>query len=295
MITFSFIGILNIGFNLFIAKPSAQRIKEILNYQSLIKNSLNPIKDFSIDVIEFKNVSFKHENSDLLVLKNINFVIKKNQTLGILGQTGEGKSTIINLLARFFDVTSGEILINNINIKEYDINKLREKISIVFQDSVLFKGTIRSNLTSFNKNIDDQEIYNALEKSDIYNFVNGLEDKLNHKVEPKGTNFSGGQKQRLSIARALLKQPELLILDDATSAVDATTEKKIKTAINETLGMTKIIISQKISSIKDCDFIAVIEKGKLSALSSHEQLLKTNKTYKNIFESQNSMIEVTNE
>ncbi|UWV82848.1 ATP-binding cassette domain-containing protein [Mycoplasmopsis cynos] len=189
MITTSFLGILGIGFNLFVSYPSAKRLKEILNYDCAIKNSSKAIKDFNINKIEFQNVFFKYQNSKKYILENLNFTIDKNTSFGILGQTGSGKSTIINLLARFYDTTEGRILINDIDIKNYDLEELRDKISIVFQENILFKGTIKTNLTSFNDSNSDQAIINALKKANIYDYVTSLESNINAKISKKERIF----------------------------------------------------------------------------------------------------------
>ncbi|WP_223212174.1 ABC transporter ATP-binding protein [Mycoplasmopsis canis] len=291
MITSSFLGILNIGFNLFIAVPSSKRLKELLNHETEIKNSHNPITVFDIDTIEFRNVWFKYPSNTQFTLKNLNFKVSKDSSFGIISKTGEGKSTMLKLFARFYDVSDGEVLINNINIKEYDVAKLREKIGIVFQENILFNGTIESNFKLMDPKITDEEIWDSLKKADMYEFVQSHPDKLGMKINPKGSNFSGGQRQRLSIARALLKKPKLLILDDATSAVDSKTEKSLKTTINNIEQCIKIIVSQKISTLKDSDKILVLENGEISDIDNHENLLKNNKFYKDIFDSQNSVIE----
>lgn len=291
MITASFLGILHISYNIFIAIPSSKRLKEILNHEVKITNIPNAIKDFEIQKIEFKNVSFKYDKNPQNTLSNLNFVIDKNTSLGIIGQTGEGKSTLVNLLARFYDVTEGEILINDINIKQYDLDTLRQKISIVFQENILFSGTIRSNFKLVKHDANDQEIYQVLQKAQIYDFIYNSPDQLETKVNQKGSNFSGGQRQRLAIARALIKDPNLLILDDATSALDFKTEQQVKDTLRQINHSIKIIISQKINSIKDCNKIIVLERGKIASIGKHQDLLKTSELYHKIYKYQNSILE----
>ena len=267
------------------AGVSRKRIDAILTYKSSIISGEETGEDNK--VIEFKNVCFSYkENSDHYALTNLNFSLEKGQTLGIIGGTGSGKSTVINLIERFFDPSKGEILYKGINIKDYDLSKLREEIGLVNQKSSLFKGTIRSNFLMANPNATDEEITEALKKAEAYEFVSKYENYIDHEVNEGGTNFSGGQKQRLCIARGLIKNPELLILDDSTSALDLLTDKKIRTTLSELKDMTKIIVSQRVATIADSDLIILLDKGQVVGFGSHEQLLNSCLIYKEIYESQ---------
>lgn len=267
------------------------RVSEILEVNpSLIENN-NELSITSVDkrkpLIEFRNVYFTYNNSQEYSLKNISFKINKNETVGIIGGTASGKSTIINLLCRFYDTTKGEILINGINVKNYSFKELRNLISLVPQKSVLFSGTIRSNLELGNKNLNDKELKRVLDISMASDFVNKLEDKYDAKVLKGGKNFSGGQKQRLSIARALAKNSEILILDDSLSALDFATDLQVRKKLKEEVkNKTIIMISQRASSLKNADKIIVLDNGEVKAIGTHDELLDTCYVYKEIYYSQ---------
>ena len=236
-------------------------------------------------LIKFDNVSFSFNDGDDF-LSNLDFEIRKGETFGIIGGTGSGKSTIINLIERFYDVSKGEILYKGIPLKEYDLNALRSDIGLVNQKSSLFKGTIKSNFLMSKKATTDEEIETALKEAEAFEFVSKYEDGIDHEVNEGGTNFSGGQRQRLCIARALLRKPEILILDDSTSALDLLTDKKVRTNISSYKEMTKVIVSQRVSTIQNADYILVLEGGKVVGLGKHEDLLKTSPIYREIYETQ---------
>ena len=265
-----------------------KRIDGVLAIEPKIVNVDNP-KTSSVNkgeqLIKFDNVSFSFNDGDDF-LSNLDFEIRKGETFGIIGGTGSGKSTIINLIERFYDVSKGEILYKGIPLKEYDLNTLRNDIGLVNQKSSLFKGTIKSNFLMSNKNASDEDIKSALKEAEAFEFVNKYEDGIDHEVNEGGTNFSGGQRQRLCIARALLRKPEILILDDSTSALDLLTDKKVRTNISSYKEMTKIIVSQRVSTIQDADYILVLEGGKVVGLGKHEDLLKTSPIYREIYETQ---------
>ncbi|MEA4134211.1 ABC transporter ATP-binding protein [Mycoplasma sp. 2704] len=286
MVSGSLMGIMNVLSQILMSIPASKRIKEILNYVPTILDAKDAIKHNVIADIEFKNVSFAYANSSHQALKNINLRIPANSSFGIIGQTGSGKTTLINLIPRFYSVKDGAILIDGININKIQKDNLRQQISVVFQDSTLFKGTIRENMLFANPDATDEQIYQALSEANIYDYVYGLEDKLDHVVEQRGRNFSGGQKQRLAIAQSLLKQPKILILDDSTSALDSKTENHVKNAVSKLKNCTKIIIAQKISSIKDCDNIILLQDGKIQIQGNHEYLLKHSKYYNELYQSQ---------
>ncbi|MEA4190844.1 ABC transporter ATP-binding protein [Mycoplasma sp. 2248] len=286
MVSGSLMGIMNVLSQILMSIPASKRIKEILNYVPTILDTTDAIKHNVIGDIEFKNVSFSYTNSSHQALKDINLRIPANSSFGIIGQTGSGKTTLINLIPRFYSVKDGAILIDGININKIQKDNLRQQISVVFQDPTLFKGTIRENMLFANPDATDEQIYQALSEANIYDYVYGLEDKLDHVVEQRGRNFSGGQKQRLAIAQSLLKQPKILILDDSTSALDSKTENHVKNAVSKLQNCTKIIIAQKISSIKDCDNIILLQDGKIQIQGNHEYLLKHSKYYNELYQSQ---------
>ncbi|MDY2728149.1 MAG: ABC transporter ATP-binding protein [Candidatus Onthovivens sp.] len=270
------------------AITSTKRIDSLLIKESSIINSKKynhlKIKNGG-NLFEFKDVDFAY-NSTKYALKNLNFTIKKGEKIGIIGSTGSGKSTIVKLLERYYDVTSGALLYKGFDIKDYDIDSLRDEISLVSQKSVLFNGTIKSNMLISKDNASDIEIIDALKKSEAFSFVEKYEDSIDHEVLEGGKNFSGGQKQRLSIARALLKDSEVLILDDSTSALDYLTDSKIRQRLFADEDKTIILISQRSSSLQNCDKIIVLENGKIDGIGTHEELLKTSSVYVEIYNSQ---------
>lgn len=271
------------------AFSSQKRIDQLLQSETSIVN-YSKYKDISLnygdEFINFENVSFKYEDDGNEVISNINFKINKGEKIGIIGGTGSGKTTLIKLIERFYDVTSGQLLYKGHNIKDYDLDKLHQEISLVNQRSVLFNGTIKSNILIGKKDATDEEIINALKNSEAYKFVKEYSDFIDHKVYENGKNFSGGQKQRLSLARALIKDSELLILDDSTSALDYLTDKNVRENINKMKDLTVIFISQRTSSIQHCDKIIVVDNGKIDAIGTHEELLNTSLIYKEIYDSQ---------
>ncbi len=266
---------------------SATRINEVLETDSEIKETENPIIKVQDGSIEFKNVSFAYPLSSEKSLSNVNLEIKSGETIGIIGSTGSSKSTLVQLLPRLYDATEGEVKVGGVNVKNYNIETLRDQVAFVLQKNVLFSGTIRSNMKWGNENATEEEIINALKQSQAWEFVSKYSDGLDHVVEQGGDNFSGGQKQRLTIARALLKSPKIIILDDSTSAVDMATDAKIQKSFKEELGnITTIIIAQRISSIQQADRIIVMNEGKIDALGRHNELMINSSIYKEIYESQ---------
>ena len=271
------------------AFASKKRVEEILNIPDFVHDK-NEIKKIDLEhnqnILDFKNVSFKYEEKDNDVIKNINFEIKKGEKVGIIGGTGSGKTTLIKLIERFFTRTSGVILYKGKDINQYNITNLRNEISLVSQKASLFKGTIRSNLEMGKKDATIEEMEESLKMSCAYEFVKKYDDYLDHKVEEGGKNFSGGQKQRLSIARSLIKDSEILILDDSTSALDYLTEKLLKENINKMEDKTVIIVAQRVSTVKNCDKIIVMYHGSIESIGTHEELLANSKVYKEIYDSQ---------
>lgn len=264
------------------SKEAVRRINEVFDEESEIKNIKNPITHLENFDIEFKNVSFNYKTTHN-ILNNISFKLNEGESLGIIGTTGSGKTSLVHLLLRLYDVNFGQILIGNEDIKKIDLSYLRNIISLVSQKNSLFKSDVRNNMLWANQNLSDVEILEAIKGVQADNFI----DNLNNKVEQLGSNFSGGQKQRLYIARSLLKNSKIIILDDSTSAIDTKTDKKIKEYLKENYeNSTKIIISQRISSIINCDKIMVIEDGKITNIDTHENLLKTSKIYREFYEIQ---------
>ncbi len=271
------------------AFASKVRVESILNIKNEIINDpkVEPHKiNNGEDLIKFKNVSFKYDESDNDVIKNINFDIKKGQTIGIIGGTGSGKTTLVKLLLRFFDRTGGDILYKGTDIKDYDIDALRNEISLVNQKATIFKGTIRSNMLIGKSDATDLEIEEALKKACAYEFISKYDDYLKHPLEEGGKNLSGGQRQRLSIARSILKNGEILILDDSTSALDYLTEKNLKHNIKEIENLTTIIIAQRVTSLMNADQIIVMYHGEVESVGTHDELMKNSKVYKEIYDSQ---------
>ncbi len=270
------------------AVTSANRIFEILKEEVDLKNPKKPIKNVKDGSIEFKDVSFSYVNKrDKECLKNIDIKIKSGETIGIIGGTGTGKSTFVNLIPRLYDATEGEVKVGDINVKEYDIETLRNEVAMVLQKNVLFSGTIKENLKWGKEDATDEEIQRVCKLAQADEFIQSFPDKYDTYIEQGGTNVSGGQKQRLCIARALLKKPKILILDDSTSAVDTKTDKLIRKAFKEEIpNTTKIIIAQRIASVEDADKIIVFENGEINGFGTHEDLLKTNEIYKEVYESQ---------
>ena len=270
------------------SRASAERIVEILVEKSTIHNNENPVKEVKDGSITFKNVNFSYvDNKDKLCLKNVNIDIKSGETIGIIGGTGSSKSTFVQLIPRLYDATEGEVLVGNVNVKDYDLKTLRNEVAMVLQKNVLFSGTIKENLRWGNENATDEEIIKACKQAQADEFVSSFPDGYDTYIEQGGTNVSGGQKQRLCIARALLKKPKILILDDSTSAVDTKTDSLIRKAFKDEIpNTTKIIIAQRISSVEDCDRIIVLDGGEINGIGTHEELLKTNKIYEEVYSSQ---------
>ncbi|URZ14477.1 ABC transporter ATP-binding protein [Clostridium felsineum] len=268
------------------AKSSAERIVEVLDEQSNLANPENPIFEVKDGAISFSNVDFGY-SKDKILLENINLNINSGETIGIIGGTGSAKSTFVQLIPRLYDVTRGSITVGGIDIRKYDIETLRNEVSMVLQKNVLFSGTIKENLRWGNKNATDEELIDACRQAQAEEFIETLPDKYDTFIEEGGNNVSGGQKQRLCIARALLKKPKILILDDSTSAVDTKTDALIRKAFKETIpNTTKIIIAQRISSVEDANRIIVLNDGKIDAFDTHENLIKTNEIYREVYESQ---------
>lgn len=273
-----------------IAESSAKRIIEVLNEESTIKNKENPIKEVKDGSIRFENVDFQYDDAkaeDELPLENINIDIKSGETIGIIGGTGSSKSTIVNLIPRLYDVTKGSIKVGGIDVRDYDIETLRNEVAVVLQKNVLFSGTIKDNLKWGNKDASDEEIIRVCKLAQADSFIQEFPDKYDTILDQGGTNVSGGQKQRICIARALLKKPKILILDDSTSAVDTKTDALIRKSFREEIpNTTKIIIAQRVNSIEDADKIIVLEDGKINGVGTSEELLQTNEIYKEVYESQ---------
>ena len=270
------------------ARTSGERIVEVLKEEPDIKNPKKPIEKVENGKIEFKNVSFSYVNSKKKeCLKNISFTIKSGETVGIIGGIGSGKSTLVNLIPRLYDATEGEVEVGGINVKKYDLEALRNAVSVVLQKNVLFSGTIKENLRWGDKNATDEELEKACKLAQADEFIQKFPKKYDTYIEQGGTNVSGGQRQRLCIARALLKKPKILILDDSTSAVDTKTDSLIRRAFKEEIpNTTKIIIAQRIASVQEADKIIVLDNGTINGIGTHEELLKINDIYREVYESQ---------
>ena len=269
---------------------SAERIAEVLEEKADITNPSEPVMNVPDGSIRFEHVSFSYKSdAETPVLKDINLDIKQGEMIGIIGGTGSAKSSLVNLVSRLYDVSEGSVCVGGINVKDYDIETLRNEVSVVLQKNVLFSGTILENLRWGDANATDEECRHACQLACADEFIEKMPDGYNTYIEQGGTNVSGGQKQRLCIARALIKKPEVLILDDSTSAVDTATDSKIRRAFAEEIpDTTKIIIAQRISSIKDCDRIIVMEDGAVDGFGTHDELLASNEIYQDVYESQMS-------
>lgn len=268
---------------------SAERITEVLNEKADICNPENPVKEVKDGSIVFKDVSFSYKkDSQESVLSDINLEIASGETIGIIGGTGSAKSSLVNLISRLYDVTEGEVLVGGVDVRAYDLEELRNQVAVVLQKNVLFSGTILENLRWGDKNATEEECKRVCELACADEFIETMPEKYHTYIEQGGSNVSGGQKQRLCIARALLKKPKILILDDSTSAVDTATDAKIRKAFAQEIpDTTKLIIAQRISSIKNADRIIVMEEGKINGMGTHEELMETNAIYRDVYQSQN--------
>ena len=271
-----------------ISRASAERVAEVLNEQLDLTNGDNPVTEISDGSIKFENVSFSYaKDESKLCLKDINIEIKSGETVGIIGGTGSSKSTFVQLIPRLYDTTKGTVYVGGLDVKKYDIESLRDSVAMVLQKNVLFSGTIKENLRWGNANATDEEMTEVCKLAQADDFIQRMPDKYDTYIEQGGTNVSGGQRQRLCIARALLKKPKILILDDSTSAVDTKTDALIRKAFKEKIpDTTKIIIAQRISSVQDADKIIVLDNGSINAVGTHKQLLESNSIYQEVFYSQ---------
>lgn len=274
-----------------IATSSSERVAEVLSEKSTLTNPENPVYEVPDGSVEFRDVSFKYSaKAERFALQDVNLTIKPGQTVGILGGTGSSKTSLVNLIPRLYDVSEGEVLVGGIDVRDYDLESLRNQVSVVLQKNVLFSGTIKENLRWGNPDATDEELVEACKRAQAHEFVSSFPDGYDTYIEQGGTNVSGGQKQRLCIARALLKKPKILILDDSTSAVDTKTDALIRQAFREELpDVTKFIIAQRVSSVEDADLIVIMDGGKVAATGTHEQLLAGNKIYQEVYYSQNRM------
>ncbi|MBQ5889878.1 MAG: ABC transporter ATP-binding protein [Clostridia bacterium] len=281
------IKLTNLIINITKSVASGNRIQSVFEIESIQTERENPIVSDDAGTIELKNVSLKYKGAAENSLQNITFSVKKGETVGIIGGTGSGKSTLVNMIPRFYDPSEGELLIGGVNVKEWSTEALRERIAVVPQKAVLFKGTIRENILWGNENATDDDIYAALETAQALDIVMKKDDKLDHLVEQSGRNLSGGQRQRLTIARALVKKPQVLILDDSSSALDYATDSALRKAIAEsTDGMTVFIVSQRASSVMNADKIIVLNDGEAVGIGTHDELLSTCDIYSEIYHSQ---------
>ena len=271
------------------AKASAERVAEILDEQSDLHNPANPIHEVKDGAIEFDDVSFSYKGDERkLALKNVNLHIKAGQTVGILGGTGSAKSTLVQLIPRLYDTTHGTVKVGGVDVRDYDIEALRDQVAMALQKNVLFSGTIKENLRWGDENASDEELERVCRLAQADEFIQQMPDKYDTHIEQGGSNVSGGQKQRLCIARALLKKPKILILDDSTSAVDTKTDALIRKAFAEEIpDTTKIIIAQRVSSVQDADQIVILDGGTVQAVGTHDELLAANTIYQEIYNQQN--------
>ena len=270
------------------SKASGERVCEVLNEVTDLNNPENPVYEVKDGSIEFENVGFSYAKSkDNLCLKNVNISIKSGETIGIIGSTGSSKTTFVQLIPRLYDVTTGTLKVGGRDVREYDLDTLRNEVAMVLQKNILFSGTIKDNLRWGNENATDEEMIEACKLAQAHPFISEMPEGYDTYIEQGGTNVSGGQKQRICIARSLLKKPKILILDDSTSAVDTKTDALIRMAFKEYIPeTTKIIIAQRISSIQDADKIIVLDGGEISAFGTHDELMETSDIYKEVYTSQ---------
>ena len=270
------------------SRASGERIAEVIEERSDLRNGEHPVTKIQDGSIVFRDVSFSYQNDkEKEVLQNINLSIASGETIGILGGTGSAKTSLVQLIPRLYDVTEGSVEVGGLDVRQYDIESLRNEVAMVLQKNVLFSGTIRENLCWGNKEASKEEIVRVCQLAQADEFIQNFPDQYDTYIEQGGTNVSGGQKQRLCIARALLKKPKILILDDSTSAVDTKTDALIRKAFREEIpDTTKLIIAQRISSVQDADRIIVLNDGKIDGIGTHKELLERNAIYRDIYQSQ---------
>jgi ATP-binding cassette subfamily B protein len=270
------------------SKGSAERICEVLNERTTLPKAKEPVSEVKDGSVEFDNVDFVYsQKADVAVLQNISFKIKAGETVGIIGATGSGKTSLVSLIPRLYDTAKGTVKVGGVDVRNYNLDTLRNKVAMVLQKNVLFSGTIAENLRWGDENATDEQLVHAAKQACADEFIQNLPGKYNYDLGQGGVNVSGGQKQRLCIARAMLKQPKVIIFDDSTSAVDTKTDAMIRDALKKHAPeTTKIIIAQRIASVQDADKIIVLDEGRISGIGTHDELMKSNEIYKEVFESQ---------